>query len=132
MFYKNKKKEYSEVSESKLNINSDYFNIFQNEFKKYFPNNNINDDTINKHDHLNKNYNSADNNNIINVNNDINTNTNTNTKTKTNTNINTIKEINNKFLNKNTMVNDTFKNVELDNNDIFFINLFVQHINKNK
>lgn len=34
-----KKKHYSEVSESKKNINSDYYDIFENEFKKLFSSN---------------------------------------------------------------------------------------------
>lgn len=39
MFYEKKKKVYSEVSDTKKNINSDYYNMFQTEFKKMFPTN---------------------------------------------------------------------------------------------
>lgn len=48
MFYDKKKKVYSEVSDTNKNINSDYFNVFQNEFKNLFCNqslNNIKNDT---------------------------------------------------------------------------------------
>lgn len=72
-----KKKHYSEVSESKKNINSDYYNIFKNDLKKMFS-----DDT-------------AINDNIKSNNNNIK------------------------------------KKIELDDKDIFFINLFSNYI-KNK
>ena len=99
MFYQKKKKEYSEVSDNKLNINSDYFNIFQNELKNIFNNNN---DVINK-------TNNEVNNDVIN-------------KTNNDVNINLIKK----------MFNTNYKNIELNNNDIFFLNLFINHIgNKN-
>jgi hypothetical protein len=91
--FKTKKKEYSEISESKLNINSDYFNIFQNELKNLF---------------------SSDKNNIIENNNIENININENILTE-----------------KNTTTNNNNINIELDDNDIFFINMFVKHINKN-
>jgi hypothetical protein len=93
--FKTKKKEYSEISESKLNINSDYFNIFQNELKNLF---------------------SSDKNNIIENNNIENININENILTE-----------------KNIVVNNNNNNIniELDDNDIFFINMFVKHINKN-
>ena len=91
--FKTKKKEYSEISESKLNINSDYFNIFQNELKNLF---------------------SSDKNNIIEDNNIENININENI-----------------LMEKNTTTNNNNINIELDDNDIFFINMFVKHINKN-
>jgi hypothetical protein len=72
-----KKKHYSEVSESKKNINSDYYNIFKNELKKMFS-----DDTI----------------------------------------------INDNIKSNN---NDIKKKIELDDKDIFFINLFSNYV-KNK
>lgn len=76
MFYEKKKKNYSEVSDTNKNINSDYFNIFKNEFKKMFP---------------------------------INTETNNEIK----------------------IVDTETVNIELDNNDIVFINIFSKYI-KNK
>ena len=91
--FKTKKKEYSEISESKLNINSDYFNIFQNELKNLF---------------------SSDKNNNTKNNNIENNNINENILTE-----------------KNTITNNNNINIELDDNDIFFINMFVKHINKN-
>ena len=39
MFYEKKKKIYSEVSDTNKNINCDYYNLFQNEFKKMFSDN---------------------------------------------------------------------------------------------
>jgi hypothetical protein len=102
--FKTKKKEYSEVSESKLNINSDYFNIFQNELKNLF---------------------SSDKNNIIENNNIENININENNNIE-NININE-----NILTEKNTTTNNNNINIELDDNDIFFINMFVKHINKN-
>lgn len=73
-----KKKHYSEVSESKKNINSDYYNIFENEFKKMFSDNTIIKDIIKS--------------------------------------------------NNNDVVK---KKIELDDKDIFFINLFSNYV-KNK
>lgn len=47
MFEKKKKKEYSEVSETGLNINSDYFKILHKEFKSLFVEKNTNSDADN-------------------------------------------------------------------------------------
>ena len=50
MFFEKKKKVYSEVSDVNKNINSDYFNVFQNEFKNMFYNETINNnETIKSH-----------------------------------------------------------------------------------
>jgi len=106
MFYHKKKKEYSEVSENKLNINSDYFNIFQNELKNIFNKNNnevINqtiDQTINDKVNNKKIYND--------VNNEATNN------------------LNNNFTKK--MFNTNYKNIELNNNDIFLLNMFINYI----
>ena len=111
MFYQ-KKKEYSEISESNLNINSDYFNIFQNELKNLFPNNNKNNNKNN------------DKNCVIlesNTHNDIDINTKINCSLMP------------KKIHKieNRMINSDFKNIELNNTDIFFINMFIKHIKNN-
>jgi hypothetical protein len=160
MFYQKKKKEYSEVSENKLNINSEYFNIFQNELKKLFPNeNNIKnhnkDSKDNKDNKDNKDsadsadsVDSADNGNNgnngdvkknKNKNKDKNKNKNKNIPKNPNGNIcknadikisnDDIIEKNHKIGNK--MVNSNFKNIELNNGDIFFINKFIEHIKTN-
>lgn len=50
MFEKKKKKEYSEVSETGLNINSDYFKILHKEFKSLFVEKNTDSDTDNNDD----------------------------------------------------------------------------------
>lgn len=101
MFYQKKKKEYSEVSENKLNINSDYFDIFQNELKNIFNNNN--NDQITNYQPANDTItndlviNSAENNNSI-----------------------------------RKMFNTNYKNIELNNNDIFFLNQFINFISNKK
>lgn len=101
MFYQKKKKEYSEVSENKLNINSDYFDIFQNELKNIFNNNN--NDQITNYQPANDTItndlviNSAENNNSI-----------------------------------RKMFNTNYKNIELNNNDIFFLNRFINFISNKK
>lgn len=95
MFNDKKKKNYSEVSDTNKNINSDYFNVFQNEFKKMFPNSiETNDIKIN----------------------DIKINDN---------------EANDIKVNDKESNDINFNNIELDNNDIVFINLFSKYI-KNK
>lgn len=49
-----KKKHYSEVSESKKNINSDYYNIFKNELKKMFSDDTIINDNIKSNNNIKK------------------------------------------------------------------------------
>lgn len=110
MFYK-KKKEYSEVSETNLNINSDYFKIFQNELKNIFPND-INNNT-------NLNYNSDN----IDIDNKISDNLNKNIEDTFISN----KNLNCKDFSNNKMINESFKKVSLDKYDIFIINMFVKH-----
>ncbi len=128
MFYQKKKKEYSEVSESKLNINSDYFNIFQYEFKKYFSNDKNDNKNYIGGENISNNNDDGETNNI-----DKSVNTIENIKENTMENTNILADNNNKTNitnNSKTMVNTSFKNVELEDNDIFFINLFTQYINK--
>lgn len=88
-FEKKKKKDYSEVSDTKKIINSDYFNMFQSEFKKMFS-----DKNSDKNLEINKNL-------------------------ETNNQFNTNNKVKNKI------------NIEIDDNDIFFINLFSKYM-KNK
>ncbi len=112
MFLK-KKKNYSEVSENNLNINSDYFNIFQNELKNIFNDNSINNNPFCNHE-----------------NSDVNKNICTDI-------------LMDKMIDKPTKPNnsDTFnkfdklqnyKNIELNDNDVFFINLINKHMKMNK
>lgn len=100
MFHPKNKKLYSEVSDTKKNINSDYFNIFQSELKNLFPENKIKTIIDNKE---------SISNNIIN--------------NETNNKTNNEK---NKFTNKNKC------DIEIDNQDVFFINLFSNHIKNNE
>lgn len=106
MFYQKKKKEYSEVSESKININSDYFNVLKNEFNNFF--------SKKKNDDIN-----------ILKSNDININSNENQTTQKNE-INNKTKIENKMENK--MSNLNYKNIEINDNDVFFINMISKHI----
>ena len=98
-FQKNKKKEYSEISEENLNINSDYFNIFQKEFKNMFQTNNTND--INIID------------NVDNINNN---------------DLKIHPKINSNEILKNAHTKSNKKNILLDDKDIFFINTFYKYI----
>lgn len=77
MLYEKKKKNYSEVSDTNKNINSDYYNIFQNEFKKMFSisnpinieaDNNIKIDDIEADNNIEANYIELDNNDIVFIN----------------------------------------------------------------
>ena len=113
MFFQKKKKEFSEISESKLNINADYFDMFKNEFENLFPNKNNKNNKNYKNDKNDKN--DENNENDKNNENDENDENNENDENK-------IKK----------MSNSIIKNVELTDNDIFFINLFVKTYKKNK
>lgn len=91
MFFEKKKNIFSEVSDTNKNINSDYYNVFQNEFKKLFQSQNndeliMNDKNIPiENDHI-KNLNVEDN------------------------------------------ISNNFKSVSINDNDIFFINLFSKYL----
>jgi len=92
MMFGAKKKHYSEVSESNKNINSDYYDIFKNEFKNMFSNDTMINDNI-----------KSDN----------------------------IKPDNIKPDNIKSDNNNIKKKIELNDKDIFFINLFSNYV-KNK
>lgn len=110
MFYDKKKKIYSEVSETNKNINSDYYNIFQSEFKKMFSTNQLTQ--LERSEQLAK----------VDL-------------TEQVEYTEPVKSINLNNLNitqKPKFVNEKYETVELDNVDIFFINLFSEYvINKN-
>lgn len=85
MFFEKKKKVFSEVSDANKNINSDWFDIFQNEFKNMF---NPNDPNYSDSTKIEKSQ-----------------------KPETNNNL---------------------KSIELEEQDIFYIQIFSQYIKNNK
>ncbi len=97
------KKKYSEVSETGLNINSDYFKILHQEFESLFvkKNNNRNLNNDNDNDNLNNN-------------NDVNDN------------------IENHYVSETKLDNIPNNKIELNNQDIFYIGLFSKYILNNQ